>query len=952
MSSGASQTGLIRYLRAQAGGALTDGELLARYSNGRDETAFAAVVQRYGGLVLAVARRQLADTQQAEDVFQATFLALARSADRLSQAVPLANWLYTVALRTARKARLRDARRRDYEKAGAALPAPPADPLAEVSGRDLLRAVDEELARMPEKYRLPVLLCCVQGLSREEVARQLGWSAGAVKGRLERGRQRLAARLTERGLAPAALALAAVAVPTDLLASAAALAAAPWSRAVPPAVLALAAVAKPRRWVMALALFGSLLVVGLTGLAPGSGEKGPPPAAPPPRAAQPPAQAPAKPPDDPLPAGSTLRLGTSRYRQGTVIQTLSVSADGSLAATGSAGHIHGRARVFDLTTGRVRATAGREAPGPDEVVALSPDGQLLATAYDGGNQVRDRTTGAMVSTIAPPKPNPYHVTTWILWSPSGKALAAASADGKGVHLLDPERARVTRTFKTVDVVYAAAFSPDGKLLAAGGHDRDGNNYFGRIWEVSTGKELRRFANGHASVRALAFSPDGKTLAGGGDDGRPRLWDVGTGKLRREFKPDGYRVRSVAFAPDGQTVAVAGAGIRLYDPATGRLRLRIDRKALGLHFSPDSKVLTGAVSGAIYRWDAVTGRPLTPQGAGDSAVAQILATPDGRRVVTRGLYGDAHLWDARTGAHLRQFPVAWQRTVALSPDGKHLVWAEADEGVQFTNPGEPNTIYTGSRLRLYDLAAGRFVERFPGFKGSADDLGFAPDGKVLVTIDHRDGGVRLWDVASGKEQRSFRAAPPAEGRRFLHVWRAVLSPDGRTLAVAYHPSGRGIFSPFAVRLWDVASGKETHELPGHHYYVEGLAFSPDSRLLLTGSQPLAEFAQKMLKRPVNQVFVWDVARGRRLAALPDGLPVGATCAAFAPDGRTAATASPDGTIKVWEVATWKVRTEFRGHRDRVTALAFRRDGRLLSGGLDTTVLVWDVRAALRGAAGRP
>src|SRR5205085_8913102 len=123
------------------------------------------------------------------------------------------------------------------------------------------------------------------------------------------------------------------------------------------------------------------------------------------------------------------------------------------------------------------------------------------------------------------------------------------------------------------------------------------------------------------------------------------------------------------------------------------------------------ILTGAVAGAIHRWDAVTGRPLTPQGAGDSVVDQILATPDGRHVVTRGQYGDAHLWDARTGAHLRQFPVSYHSSLALSPDGRHLVWAEADEGVRFTVPGEPNAIYTGSRLRLYDLAAGRCVGRF-------------------------------------------------------------------------------------------------------------------------------------------------------------------------------------------------------------------------------------------------
>src|SRR5207245_10366186 len=134
-------------------------------------------------------------------------------------------------------------------------------------------------------------------------------------------------------------------------------------------------------------------------------------------------------------------------------------------------------------------------------------------------------------------------------------------------------------------------------------------------------------------------------------------------------------------------------------------------------------------------------------------------------------------------------------------------------------GRPNEIHTGHRLRLYDLGAGRFLDRFPGFKGDAHDLAFTADGKTLVTVDHGDGTVRLWDVAAGKERRSFRAVRRDEEQRPHHVWHAVLSPDGRTLAVTYQPSGRGIFSPFAVRLWDVASGKETHDLPGHYRYVE-------------------------------------------------------------------------------------------------------------------------------------
>ena len=109
-----------------------------------------------------------------------------------------------------------------------------------------------------------------------------------------------------------------------------------------------------------------------------------------------------------------------------------------------------------------------------------------------------------------------------------------------------------------------------------------------------------------------------------------------------------------------------------------------------------------------------------------------------------------------------------------------------------------------------------------------------------------------------------------------------------------------------------------------------------------TQPLQKFAQEQLKRPANQIFVWDVATGKRLTTLPDGLPAGAVAAAFSDDGRVLATATPEGLIQIWETATWTIRSEHRGHRDRVSALAFAADGRLFSGGLDTTVLAWDIR----------
>ena len=264
MNSGNALAGLIRQVHSQDGAEPADGDLLARYTTG-DGEAFAALVRRYGGLVLGVTRRQLAG-RGADDVFQATFLALARAAGRLETRPTLANWLYTVALRQARKARARDARRESLEST-ITVRRVAADPLDEITGRELLQVIDEELARLPERFRLPVLLCCVQGLSREEAAARLGWSEGTVKGRLERGRRRLAVRLAGRGLAPAVLLapLATITVPAELLARTSELAVAPWSKAVPSSVASLAALGPPRSLGLVALLAGCVLAAGLGG---------------------------------------------------------------------------------------------------------------------------------------------------------------------------------------------------------------------------------------------------------------------------------------------------------------------------------------------------------------------------------------------------------------------------------------------------------------------------------------------------------------------------------------------------------------------------------------------------------------------------------------------------------------------------------------------------------------
>jgi RNA polymerase sigma factor (sigma-70 family) len=185
---------------------LTDADLLWRFAHDHDEPAFATLMHRHGPLVLGVCLRVLHDPHDADDAFQATFFVLARKAGSIGQPDRLANWLYGVALRVAKKAHAAAARRRALQQQVSDVPA--AEPSRDDDWADLRQVLDDEVQRLPEKFRLPILLCYLEGRTREEAAQQLGWSAGAVKGMLERARELLRSRLTRRGVTLSAVALA------------------------------------------------------------------------------------------------------------------------------------------------------------------------------------------------------------------------------------------------------------------------------------------------------------------------------------------------------------------------------------------------------------------------------------------------------------------------------------------------------------------------------------------------------------------------------------------------------------------------------------------------------------------------------------------------------------------------------------------------------------------------
>src|SRR5215470_14070830 len=187
-----------KLVAAQNAGRLSDRQLLEQFLARQDESAFTALVQRHGPAILSLCRSLLRHLQDAEDVFQATFLVLARKAGSIRKREPLGSWLYGVAHRLASKARARAARRGGRElEAAAEAEAPAAD---DMTWRELRLVLHEELSRLPEKYRSPLLLCYWEGKTQEEAAAQLGWRKGTLKERVHRARDLLRGRLTRRGL--------------------------------------------------------------------------------------------------------------------------------------------------------------------------------------------------------------------------------------------------------------------------------------------------------------------------------------------------------------------------------------------------------------------------------------------------------------------------------------------------------------------------------------------------------------------------------------------------------------------------------------------------------------------------------------------------------------------------------------------------------------------------------
>jgi WD40 repeat protein len=489
------------------------------------------------------------------------------------------------------------------------------------------------------------------------------------------------------------------------------------------------------------------------------------------------------------------------------------------------------------------------------------------------------------------------------------------------------------------VVQVLAFSPDGATLATGGLR------VVTLWDVATGEHRLKVSHPNF-VFAVALSPKGDLLATGGADpeGIIRLIDPSSQELVARLAGHKGTVWGLAFSPDGSTLASAShdATVKLWDVAARReratLRGQADRAdgdaVLAVAFRPDGKVLASGGWGKDVRlWDPATGERLAQLAGHVSAVTSLAFAPDGRGLVSGSQDATAKLWD----------PAARAERAALGPV---RAW-----GLAFAPDGRTLAATWGTAVRLWDAATGRTRAVLPGHTRAALCLAFSPDGRLLATGDGehpdyatddrplgtRNAAVRLWDRGTGAVRHTYDAD-------LRGIYAVAFSPDGATLAVGAHGG--------SVRLLDVAGGRERLRLATHQQgHVLSVAFSPDGRTLAAGC------GTRWVNVP-GEIVLWDAATGRELAMLDEQAgghagPVRAV--AFAPDGRTLASAGGDQVIRLWDLPGRKVRTVLLGHTKAVVGLAYSLDGgRLASVSYDGTLRLWDAAtgqelAALRNAA---
>jgi WD40 repeat protein len=410
---------------------------------------------------------------------------------------------------------------------------------------------------------------------------------------------------------------------------------------------------------------------------------------------------------------------------------------------------------------------------------------------------------------------------------------------------------------------------------------------------------------------------------------------------REFPIDAFIIRSGSFSPDGRSLLVstdtanpanadspATMNLQLWDVATGKRRLSSPfpeflPPLLGQGRSMASLdarfVLVAESEEAAVLLDAVTGKQIRSFEGHAHEVQHLAFSPDGRYLVTGN--GDdftkvgvrdntTRIWDTSTGQQVRSLPGHSDTgdPIAFSPDSRLLLTGGSDK-----------------KAHLWDVATGHEIRSLTGHSEGVDAVAFSPNGRFALTGSY-DKSAQLWDLSTAQSVMTFSPGSVVE--------TVAISPDGHLVLTAGTQTdmdGPGYKTKVKVdtsaHLWDAATGQQLRSFQGHTYKVSAVAFSPDGRLVLTGSWDAT-------------ARLWNTATGQQIRSFQGHANL-INAVAFSPDGRFVLTGSADSTARLWDTASGQQIHVFEGHSGSVSAVAFSPDGRfVLTGSSDTTARLWD------------
>ena len=585
---------------------------------------------------------------------------------------------------------------------------------------------------------------------------------------------------------------------------------------------------------------------------------------------------------------------------------------------------------------RPRASLGLRAPIAG--LAFSPDGRsVVAIAGDDAARISNpMETGRTLAAERLPTDRPARLIAFV---PRGEGWLATATDDGRVTIRDPAARRTAGTALVHPPgrrIVAMVSTSDGRLLITGCDDGSI-----RRWDVATGQRvLGTLQHGTgAGDRLLAASPDGRTLISGGEDGMALIWDLATGRRLDPPMRHDSAITAIAFGRDRRSIITGTRDGRLHvwDPEGARVSELPSQGAAvtDLDVSPAGDTFAAATAGGVIRlWDfhmlAHPAQTMMPGGA----ATRVAFHPGGGVLATGQDDGTIQLWSSPRSPAIGR-PIRLDSPVeALSfGDGSRLLVVSGGEArswnfdheempsrtagtrspVELIVPApEGNMLATvhsagarGGRVELRGAADGRLIRATPDQPAPILGAAFSPDSRWLLTWNDRQGGARLWDVATLRDPRPMLQALDAP------VQRAVFRSDGQTILVGCRDG--------TARLWDLESDEEINPglRPHHAYPVTAIAYPPRGERVVAGCQD-------------GSAGMWDLSTGKLLFEAR-GRSSEVTALTFSPDGQAILAAGRDGTVRFLDAVSGHQLGPPLHHPDAVLGAAFHPDGECVATG---------------------